>query len=67
MYFESLSSLLNMGGHAVYVWSAYALTVIVILYNQLEPVFCKKRVIRQIYRQMHQYAHSKGLQLKPRR
>lgn len=46
MSFDSFSAFLNMGGHGFYVWSAYALTVIVLAYNIVRPIFMRKNIIR---------------------
>ncbi|AMO57538.1 heme exporter protein CcmD [Endozoicomonas montiporae] len=51
MYFDSLSSLMDMGGHGVYVWSTYGVGLLVVLYNILAPVLRNRQVIHSIQRQ----------------
>ena len=46
MSFDNFSAFLNMGGHGPYVWSAYAITVVVLTYNIIKPVFMRKNIIR---------------------
>ena len=37
MQFDSFSEALTMGGHGAYVWSAYAITLVVVLICLLKP------------------------------
>jgi heme exporter protein D len=48
MYFDSLDALLQMDGHGAYVWSAYAITLVVIVFILLSPARRKKRFLRQL-------------------
>ncbi len=43
MSFDSLSSFLDMGGHALYVWSAYGIGVLVIAANLIAPAVTRRR------------------------
>ena len=52
MYFQDVTSLLNMGGHGLYVWPTYGIGLLVIAYNVLAPLWHRKRVISQIKRQI---------------
>ena len=45
MAFASLSDFFAMGGHALYVWTAYGLGAAVILFNIVSPLQFKKRLI----------------------
>lgn len=47
MYFESFSDVLTMGGHGPYVWTAYGITLLVILYLIWSPLAKKKRFFRE--------------------
>ena len=47
MYFDSFESLIEMGGHGKYVWSAYGLALIVLVLNLLEPIRNRKKVLEQ--------------------
>ncbi len=51
MYFDSLSDLINMGGHALYVWSCYAITLIIMAASILLPWLNLKRTRKQLSRQ----------------
>ncbi len=51
MYFENFASLVNMGGHGVYVWPTYGLGLLVILYNIFSPLMARKKIVAQIKRQ----------------
>tara|TARA_B100001964_G_scaffold245459_1_gene332540 strand:+ start:3933 stop:4142 length:210 start_codon:yes stop_codon:yes gene_type:complete len=46
MIFDSFSALMNMDGYGTYVWSAYAITLVVFTYNILRPVLMRKEVIK---------------------
>jgi len=48
MYFDNLNSLITMDGHGVYVWLAYALALMICVYNLLNPILTRKQVIRSI-------------------
>ncbi len=51
MYFDNWSEFLTMGGHGLYVWSAYAIALVVLVYNLLAPFLTRRRVLAQIRRQ----------------
>ena len=44
--FESLSDFFDMGGHGVYIWVAYGLTMVVLAANIWWPVMVRRKVIR---------------------
>ena len=46
MRFESLSAFFHMGGHGVYIWVAYGLTMVVLAANIWWPVMVRRKVIR---------------------
>ena len=50
MYFDSWSDFFAMGGHGPYVWSAYGIAFVVIIWNLLAPVITHKRAIARIQR-----------------
>ncbi|WP_252176388.1 heme exporter protein CcmD [Endozoicomonas sp. 4G] len=52
MYFESLGSLLQMGGHGAYVWSTYGIGLLIIVYNIISPLWARKRILSQVLRQV---------------
>jgi len=41
---------LHMGGHGVYVWTAYTIGLAVLLINALWPFLAKKRFLRDYWR-----------------
>lgn len=46
--FDSFAEFLDMGGHALYVWSAYALFLLFIAGNVLFPLLSKKKILKQL-------------------
>ncbi len=50
MAFDSFSEFLAMGKHGAYVWSAYGLTVLVIVVNIVQTRMRKKHITQQIAR-----------------
>ncbi|WP_257276005.1 MULTISPECIES: heme exporter protein CcmD [unclassified Endozoicomonas] len=62
MYFENLASLIHMGGHGVYVWSAYGMGLLIIVYNIVSPLRFRERIVSQIQRQVRS-SQSRGWNL----
>ncbi len=56
MYFDSVSSFLEMGGHGPYVWVCYAITVLVIAYNIWRPIRTRKVFIVDLKRRLRREA-----------
>lgn len=50
MQFESITDALNMAGHGPYVWSAYAITMIILLALYILPVWKMRKVKAEIRR-----------------
>lgn len=48
MYFESLQAVLAMDGHGGFVWSAYAVTTVVLVAMVAAPLKRRKRLLREI-------------------
>lgn len=48
MYFDSLHALLDMDGHGVYVWTAYAVAVLVIAWLMVAPFRRRWRLMSAI-------------------
>ena len=46
MVFESISEFLAMGGHCYFVWSAYLITLIVLVINIIMPIISKKKFLK---------------------
>ena len=52
MMFHSLSAFVDMGGHGQFVWSAYGISLVVILFNFIRPVILKKRNETNVRKQL---------------
>ena len=48
MYFDSVQAAVQMGGHGVYVWSAYAITAVVLLMLLRAPYRRQRRLLREL-------------------
>ncbi|MFO7551402.1 MAG: heme exporter protein CcmD [Haliea sp.] len=48
MYFESLAAALQMDGHGAFVWSAYLITLGVIVFILYAPRRRERRFLRQL-------------------
>lgn len=48
MAFDSWQALLAMGGHGPYVWSAYAVTLLVMAWLIAAPVLKHRRLVSEI-------------------
>ena len=48
MYFDSLNDFLSMGGHGLYVWLAYGVTLAVLVMNYLSVYRGRKRQLAQM-------------------
>lgn len=44
----SLQMFLEMGGYAFYVWTAYAVTFLVLLLNIALPIFQRQQLLRKL-------------------
>jgi len=47
MSFNSFADFLAMGGHGLYVWSAYGVTLVVFVFNAIKPLFMNKRFLQE--------------------
>lgn len=52
MYFESFGAAVNMDGHGGYVWTAYLITVVVLLLVLFLPRRRQRRFLRQLAGEM---------------
>lgn len=52
MFFESFSEFVQMGGHGLFVWVSYGIAVVIIAQNFISPALTRKKVIKDIERQM---------------
>jgi heme exporter protein D len=61
MYFESLSAVLQMDGHGAYVWSAYAISLLVLALLMTLPLRRRRRVMREVRGEVRRAQGSPGL------
>lgn len=52
MAFESFSAFLKMGEHGLYVWLAYSLASLVVLFNILGPRYLAKQLVKDHQRKL---------------
>ncbi len=50
-YFDSFADFVAMGGHGPYVWSAYGVSLSVLLWLVLRPIGRRRQILRQLKRQ----------------
>ncbi|KXF81330.1 heme exporter protein CcmD [Enterovibrio coralii] len=48
MHFSSISEFLAMGGYSAYVWSAFAITFIAMLWLVVSAHFTRRKLFREI-------------------
>jgi len=46
MYFNTFSEFIQMGGHALFVWAAYGITLVVLSYNIINPMVMNRRFVK---------------------
>jgi heme exporter protein D len=47
MSFNSFQEFLAMGGHGLYVWLAYGITLVVFAFNAINPIIHNRRFMRE--------------------
>lgn len=47
MAFESFADFLAMGRHAPYVWSAYGLMLVIVLWNTVQPLLRRRQLVQE--------------------
>jgi heme exporter protein D len=52
MYFDSLQAAISMDGHGAFVWSAYAITALVVVLILVRPGRRARRALRRIDSEM---------------
>lgn len=52
MAFETFTDFIAMGKHGPFVWSAYAISVIIIVANILAPILRKRALVNEIKRKI---------------
>jgi heme exporter protein D len=56
MYFATLNDFLLMGNHAVYVWSGYGMTALVLVGLVIAPLLQRKQLMRELPQQYQREA-----------
>ena len=54
MAFETFADFMAMGKHGPYVWSAYGITLLVVVANILAPIIRRKGLVEEIKRKAKQ-------------
>ncbi|MDH4042251.1 MAG: heme exporter protein CcmD [Gammaproteobacteria bacterium] len=57
MYFDSLSAALSMDGHGPYVWSAYAICLVVVALILLAPRRRRRNILRRLSAEQKRQQH----------
>lgn len=52
MSFESFSDFIAMGGHGLYVWLSYAIAVVVLIVNVINPLVQKRQIFTEQARRL---------------
>ncbi len=52
MQFESINDFINMGGHGLYVWTSFAVAIVVIGLNLILPVLEQKKIKVSLYKKL---------------
>lgn len=60
MIFDSFAAFIEMGGYGPYVWSSYAITLVVFAYNIVRPVLMRRELI-SVQKQIRLQENDKGV------
>ncbi len=60
MQFESISDVIHMNGHGLYVWISYAVALAVITYNIAAPLLEKSDIRKKLSRQARREQANEG-------
>ena len=52
MSFESFSDFIAMGGHGLYVWLSYAIALVVLVVNVVNPLVHKRQIFTEQARRL---------------
>jgi len=56
--FESFDAFIDMGGHGLYVWLSYAIALVVIAINIVNPLIQKRHIISEQARRLRREKQS---------
>ena len=48
MYFDSIQALWSMGGHGSYVWIAYGVSLLIMLWSLISPLKAYRKQLKNI-------------------
>jgi heme exporter protein D len=54
--FESLSEFIQMGGHGTYVWSAYLISLSVLIWLVVSPLHRRRKLVQEVIKQQRREA-----------
>jgi heme exporter protein D len=60
MYFEDITSFLDMGGYGLYVWLSFGVAGVSLLVLWLDSFFSKHRLLTQVLREQTRQARIKA-------
>ncbi len=49
---EIMKDFLEMGGYAMYVWSAYGISLVVLVLNVILPIYREKEMIKSLQKKL---------------
>lgn len=52
MSFHSFSAFISMGGNGAFVWGAYSVALVIIVFNYVHPMMLKRRNLARVRRQL---------------
>ena len=58
MIFSSMTEFLDMGGHGLYVWSAYGICLVILALNVIRPISLKRQFFIEHKRQLRREERS---------
>ncbi|WP_299204762.1 heme exporter protein CcmD [uncultured Amphritea sp.] len=58
MSFESFAAFIDMGGHGLYVWMSYAIALVVIAVNIVNPLMQKRQIFSEQARRLRREKQS---------
>lgn len=60
MYFDNTQALLYMEGHGVYVWSVYAVALVILVALVVAPMLRKRRFVAEELRRIRREGAQRG-------
>lgn len=52
MYFDTFADFVDMGGHALYVWLAYSIALVIVAFNVISPILRKNQFMTEYRRRL---------------